>query len=116
MVFSRFDVLVVPSLWYDFPLVIYEAFASQTPVIASNLGGMAEAIEHAVNGLLFEPESSEDLADQIKQFLLQPQLLKNLIDGSLVVKTVDQEAMELENVYQYLIDQYQNNKSRSTLS
>jgi glycosyltransferase involved in cell wall biosynthesis len=41
-VYSRLDVLAVPSLWYDFPLVIYEAFATQTPVIATNLGGMAE--------------------------------------------------------------------------
>jgi glycosyltransferase involved in cell wall biosynthesis len=41
-IFSQLDVLVVPSLWYDFPLIIYEAFATNTPVIATNLGGMAK--------------------------------------------------------------------------
>ena len=29
-IFAGLDVLVVPSLWYDFPLIIYEAFATNT--------------------------------------------------------------------------------------
>jgi glycosyltransferase involved in cell wall biosynthesis len=37
--------LVVPSTWYEgFPMVVLEAFAAGTPVIASNLGSLAEIV------------------------------------------------------------------------
>jgi glycosyltransferase involved in cell wall biosynthesis len=52
IILSDIDVVIVPSLWYEnAPLVIQEALATNTPVIASNLGGMAEAIIHDKNGL-----------------------------------------------------------------
>ena len=44
-VLGDIDVMVVPSLWYEnAPLVIREAFAANIPVIATNLGGMAEVV------------------------------------------------------------------------
>ncbi len=74
-VFSRIDVLVVPSLWYDFPLIIEEAFATKTPVIASKLGQMAETVIDGVNGLLFERANSQKLALQIERLVREPDLL-----------------------------------------
>jgi glycosyltransferase involved in cell wall biosynthesis len=61
-VFSEIDVLVVPSIWYEnCPTVIREAFATGTPVLASDIGGMAEAVEDGVNGLLFAAGDPVDL-------------------------------------------------------
>ncbi len=58
--------VIFPSIWYEtFGLSIIEAFASGKPVIASNLGAMAELIEDGRTGLLFEPGNSDDLADKI---------------------------------------------------
>lgn len=58
--------LVFPSEWYEgFPMTIVEAFATGLPVIASNLGAMAEIIEDGRTGLLFEPGNSEDLAEKV---------------------------------------------------
>lgn len=46
--------LVFPSIWYEgLPFTIIEAFSTGTPVIASNLGSMAELINHNYNGFLF---------------------------------------------------------------
>jgi glycosyltransferase involved in cell wall biosynthesis len=46
--------LIFPSIWYEgLPLTIIEAFATGTPVIASNLGAMGEMIEDKKNGFLF---------------------------------------------------------------
>jgi glycosyltransferase involved in cell wall biosynthesis len=99
-VMSDVDVLVVPSLWYEnAPLVIQEAFASGTPVVATNLGGMAEAITPEVNGLLFERGNVEDLARQLRRIVHEPGLLQMLRAGIPPVKTVEQEVIELEMIY-----------------
>lgn len=51
--------LVVPSISYEVcPIVILEAFAEGTPVIARNLGGSAELVTETGGGLLFQDESS----------------------------------------------------------
>jgi glycosyltransferase involved in cell wall biosynthesis len=105
-VLANIDILVVPSNWYEnAPLVIYEAFASQTPVVATNLGGMAEAISHGVNGLLFERNNIDDLANQLKRLVEEPDLLAQLQAGISPVKTIQEEVSELEEIYIRLVRQ-----------
>ncbi|MGD9715345.1 MAG: glycosyltransferase family 4 protein [Thermomicrobiales bacterium] len=59
--------LVVPSLLYEnFPMTIVEAFASGLPVLASNLGAMAEIVDDGRTGLLFEPGNAADLAAKVR--------------------------------------------------
>ncbi len=98
-VYSRIDVLVVPSLWYDFPLIIHEAFATKTPVIATNLGGMAEAVTHEVNGLLFERGNVDDLAKQLQRIVGESGLLARLQAGIPPVKSMGEEIDEMEKIY-----------------
>jgi len=105
-IFAEIDVLVVPSLWYDFPLIIYEAFAAKKPVIASNLGGMAEAVEDEKNGLLFESENITELAQQIERLIREPNLLKKLSAGISEVKTIREEGDELVGIYEDLINKF----------
>lgn len=102
-VYGGMDILVVPSLWYDFPLVIYEAFATKTPVIATNLGGMAEAVTHEVSGLLFERNNVADLADQLRRTITEPALLGELQSGIPPVKTIAEEVTEIEEIYRDLV-------------
>lgn len=104
-IFAEIDVLVVPSLWYDFPLIIHEAFAAGTPVIATNLAGMAEAVEHNHNGLLFERGDVAGLAAQLRRLLDEPTLLQQLQSGIKPVKTISQEVNELEAIYRTVIAQ-----------
>ena len=104
-VFANLDVLVVPSQWYDFPLIIHEAFAAQTPVIATRLGSMAEAVTHDVNGLLFERQNVEDLARQLQRLCEEPGLLPKLQAGMPAVKTIESEVDELIEVYKGLVPQ-----------
>lgn len=102
-VFSAIDVLLVPSLWFDFPLIIYEAFATHTPVIATNLGGMAEAVMIDKNGLLFERGDPADLARQMQRLLDEPELLNRLRQGIPKVRTVKEEMDALEQKYDELV-------------
>jgi glycosyltransferase involved in cell wall biosynthesis len=58
--------LIFPSQWYEtFGLVVIEALARGTPVVASRIGGIEEIVEHAKTGLLFTPGDHHDLARQI---------------------------------------------------
>lgn len=62
--------LLCPSNCYEnFPMVIVEAFAKGTPVVASDLGAMAEVIDHMRIGLRFTPGSAVDLASTVQQLL-----------------------------------------------
>ena len=98
------DVLVVPSLWYEnCPNVILEAFASGTPVIASNLGGMTELVENGVNGFLFRRGDDKDLYRQLRKLNDEPELLESLSRGLRSVKTEDQEMEEIVELSKQLI-------------
>ncbi|MDJ0753652.1 MAG: glycosyltransferase family 4 protein [Ardenticatenaceae bacterium] len=100
-VLANIDVLIVPSLWYEnAPLTIQEAFAVKTPVIATDLGGMAEAVTHEVNGLLFERGNVVDLKGQMQRLMGEDGLIEKLTGGIPEVKTVAEEVRELEMIYE----------------
>lgn len=70
---GRAKFLIFPSKWYEtFGRVAVEAFAKGTPVIASNLGAIAEVVEHERTGLHFRAGDSEDLARQVEWALVHP--------------------------------------------
>jgi glycosyltransferase involved in cell wall biosynthesis len=103
-VFSELDAVLVPSQWYEnAPLVIQEAFAARKPVIASNLGGMAEAVRHGVNGLLFRPGDAVDLSRQMLALIQDPALLTKLGEGIAPVRTVESEVAGLIALYNGLV-------------
>ena len=58
--------LVFPSKWYEtFGRVAVEAFAKGTPVIAANIGAIAELVTDYHTGRLFNPGDANDLADKV---------------------------------------------------
>ncbi len=104
-ILSGLDVLVVPSRWYENqPGVILEAFAAGMPVIATDLGGMSEFVKHEENGLLFERDNADDLARQLRRLAEEPGLIEKLRAGIGTVKTVQQDADELEGLYASLLN------------
>jgi glycosyltransferase involved in cell wall biosynthesis len=64
-VLSALDMFVLPSLWEGMPLALLEAMASSLPVIASNVSGNRDLIDHGVDGLLFASGDEEQLADAL---------------------------------------------------
>jgi glycosyltransferase involved in cell wall biosynthesis len=102
-IMARFDVLVIPSLWNEIgPWVMFEAFQTKTPVIASDLPNMSYVINHEENGLLFRRGDSQDLALQLHRLIEDPNLRQRIIDGIRPPKTIDQEMAELEEVYNHV--------------
>ena len=76
------DWLIMPSVWWEnSPIVIQEAFFHGRPLIASNIGGMAEKIADDVTGLHFRVGSAEDLADRLIEALTDDDLWGRLRAG-----------------------------------
>ena len=59
------DVCAIPSRLENEPIVLLEAMACGTPVVASNVGGIPFMVENGKNGFLFDSENVEELADKI---------------------------------------------------
>ena len=57
---------IVPSEWYEgFPMVILEAYACGTPVVASRIGSLEEIIVEDKTGVKFEAGNIKDLAEKV---------------------------------------------------
>ncbi len=63
--YNAASIFVLPSLEDNLPNTIMESLSCGVPVVAFNIGGIPEMIEHGKNGILVEPQSSNDLAEGI---------------------------------------------------
>jgi len=71
--------LIMPSICFEtFGMVIVEAFSNKIPVIASNLGAMADIVEHNKTGLLFKAGNSIDLTNRATYLIENPQKSKEM--------------------------------------
>jgi glycosyltransferase involved in cell wall biosynthesis len=68
-----FDILVLPSLNEGMGRVLVEAMAAGKPVVASNVGGIPDLVEHGHNGLLVPPGDQKALAASIKELIDDPE-------------------------------------------
>ena len=64
-------------------VVLLEAMASGTPVVASNIGGYATVVSQGVDGLLMAPRNSEELAWAVKHLLEHEPLRQQFIHAGL---------------------------------
>jgi glycosyltransferase involved in cell wall biosynthesis len=99
-VLAGMDIVVTPSRWYEnSPNAILEAQAAGLPVVAADLGGMAELVRHEVDGLLFKVNDADDLRRQLARLLDEPALIDRLRANAPGVKSIDHEMGELLDVY-----------------
>jgi glycosyltransferase involved in cell wall biosynthesis len=68
------DVFVLPSPWEAFPIASLEALACGVPQVATNVGGIPEAVSDGATGLLCPPNDPDRLAQQIVRLLSDPDL------------------------------------------
>ena len=64
-VYNLADIFIVPSLQENLSNTIMESLSCGTPVVAFNIGGNGDMIEHMTNGYLARPFDCQDLADGI---------------------------------------------------
>src|SRR6266699_1292124 len=69
---SLADLFLLPSDMESFGLAALEAMACEVPVVASNVGGVPEVIEHGVDGCLHEPRDVKAAAGYALEILSRP--------------------------------------------
>jgi len=100
------DVLVIPSRYEGFPLVILEAWAAGLPVIATSVGGVPDLCD-AQNAVLIPPDDAGALADAMASLASDPSQREALgAAGRSLVRTRytwDTIAGQYERVYERCI-------------
>jgi glycogen synthase len=72
------DILVVPSRYEPFGMVILEGMLHGLPIVASAVGGPAEILEDERTGLLFPPKDVGALVHALLRLILDPDLRQQL--------------------------------------
>lgn len=68
------DIFVAPSRSESFGLILLEAMREAKPVVAGDVGGMREVVEHERNGLLVPPGDAEALAEALRHLAMSVSL------------------------------------------
>jgi glycosyltransferase involved in cell wall biosynthesis len=97
------DVYCLPSLWEGFPIGLLEAMAMCKPVIATNVDGSCEIINHNQNGILIEPQQEKMLSNSILELIENENLRSILGNAARLTVTMNFDVCkmtkEIENVY-----------------
>lgn len=103
LVFNAADLVLVPSLSFEgFGLVVWEAFASGVPVVASGIGGLPEALGAFADRLVFKTGSLDDFVSKIEAAIklnLAPINLRKTV----LHRTWENTAIEIETLAEKLL-------------
>ncbi|MEX2237978.1 MAG: glycosyltransferase family 4 protein [Dehalococcoidia bacterium] len=73
------DIYCAPNIGNEsFGLVLIEAMACGTPIVASNIEGFADVVTHGVEGLLTTPEDQDALAAALLQLIKSPDVREEM--------------------------------------
>ena len=77
------DVLCAPSLRGEsFGMILIEAFAAGTPVVASAIAGYAEVVTDGIDGALVPPGDPQRLAEELQRMHLEPERRRAMGDAA----------------------------------
>ena len=98
------DIILIPSLFESLPYIALEAISLKKWVIASNLGGLPEVIDHGVNGFLIKERNASEIAKAILS-IADPVLKKKKISNGLNQQKFGLEQMiaNIEQVYSWMM-------------
>lgn len=101
------DVFLFPSYHEGLPYSILESLAAGTPVIATNVGGIPDAVIDGVHGLLIEPRDPAQIADTIRKLASNSDLVqmmsKNCLSWSQERFGLERLAKDFHELYELII-------------
>ena len=101
---ASYDATVVPSQWLETgPLIVLESFAAGTPVIGSNLGGVAELVSHDRDGWLVPHADISAWTNAVRRLSTEPHLLDRLRSGVRPPRSTEDVARDMIGVYRAIV-------------
>jgi cysteine-rich repeat protein len=100
--YSAAEVVVMPSHYESFGMVALEAMACGTPVVASQVGGLAYLVQDGITGFVVPDQDPEALADRLTRLLGDPDLRQRMgQQAASYARTFDWEnvAVQIAEVY-----------------
>jgi glycosyltransferase involved in cell wall biosynthesis len=100
---AGFDAFVLCSRYEGFPYVLLEAAAAGVPIVATDVGGVAELIENELTGLLVKSDDAEGMAAAIRRLRDDPELRMRLAANARekVAKSFTLDKMLAETIKSY---------------
>lgn len=102
--YASSDVVLLPSLSENFPVVALEAMSSGKPVVASKVGGIPELLSNNQDGILVSPGNVEQLVEALLQLLENPSLRRRM--GNMGRKIVE-EKYDWKKIGQLYLKEFQ---------
>jgi glycosyltransferase involved in cell wall biosynthesis len=97
---QKADLLILPSLFDGWGIVVNEAIQNYVPVLISDQCGAKELVKHGENGLVFEAQNVKSLSKQVLKFL---QLSKEE-KANMKIKVMDtSQKIEIPQIVNYLM-------------
>ena len=101
------DIFCAPASGGEsFGIVLLEAMASGTPVVATSIPGYASVITHGQNGLLAKPQDVRSIADALLTLIHDANLRQRLIENGLATAekySWENVSRQVDEYYRYLI-------------
>jgi glycosyltransferase involved in cell wall biosynthesis len=88
-IMKTIDVLLTPSLWEGFGIVLIEAMAAGKPCVAANTSSIPEIVKDGINGYLVPPKDSQAISESLIRLILNPQLVRQM--GQAGIETVNKK-------------------------
>ncbi|MEM2109934.1 MAG: glycosyltransferase family 4 protein [Candidatus Odinarchaeota archaeon] len=106
-ILSQSTLLILPSRLEGLPTVCIEALACGVPVIASNVGGTCEVVQHGYTGYIFNLQELEKVVEYAWDILNSPELRDKMGDhGAKIVEKLfswDEVVKKVEELYYKII-------------
>lgn len=98
------DVCVSSSIGELFPFYILECMAAKKPIVATDVGGVREAVVDGENGYLIPPKDSASLAEAILRLINRPDKARKMsVKGRRMIEqkfSMDVVAQKLRSIYE----------------
>jgi len=75
---AAMDIFALSSIDEGLPLAVLEAMSVGLPIVATDVGGIPEAVEHGLNGFLIPPRSPQQMAIALLKLIHDPELREKL--------------------------------------
>lgn len=108
LLYCAVDLFVLPSIQDNLPNTIMESLACGTPVVAFDVGGVSDMVEHKKNGYLVKALDTTDLAEAIEWVLGDQKRLKSLAiaarEKAVLEYSIELQAKRYLQLYEEITD------------